>query len=102
MVCGKEDSGNNCFKAHYTLGKEISETCLDVIRIQMEQCDSVQGLVLHSSLVGGTGSGLTTLLQERLGVDVGKKVKMINNVLYASNKQSVDTIVEPYNVVLAS
>jgi hypothetical protein len=43
-----------------------------------------------------------TLLLERLGVEVGRKVKMINNVLYASNKQSVDTILEPYNVVLAS
>lgn len=68
----------------------------------MEQCDSVQGLVMHSSLVGGSGSGLMTLLLERLGIDYGKKLKIINNVLYASNKQSVDTIVEPYNVTLAS
>ena len=68
----------------------------------MEQCDSIQGLVMHSSLVGGSGSGLMTLLLERLGVDYGKKLKIINNVLYASNKQSVDTIVEPYNVTLAS
>lgn len=68
----------------------------------MEQCDSVQGLVMHSSLVGGSGSGLMTLLLEKLGFDYGKKLKIINNVLYASNKQSVDTIVEPYNVTLAS
>ena len=68
----------------------------------MEQCDSVQGLVMHSSLVGGSGSGLMTLLLERLGYNYGKKLKIINNVLYASNKQSVDTIVEPYNVTLAS
>lgn len=33
---------------------------------------------------------------------MGTKVKFINNVLYASNKQSVDTIVEPYNVTLAT
>ena len=52
----------------------------------MEQCDSVQGLVMHSSLVGGSGSGLMTLLLERLGIDYGKKLKIINNVLYASNK----------------
>jgi len=32
MICGKEDSANNCFKAHYTLGKEIIEISLDVIR----------------------------------------------------------------------
>lgn len=86
MICGKEDSANNCFKAHYTLGKEIVDQCLDVIRRQVEQCDSLQGLVLHSSLVGGTGSGVTTLLQERLDVDMGKKVRFVNNVLYASNK----------------
>ncbi len=42
--------------------------------------------MLHSSLVGGTGSGVTTLLQERLDVDMGKKVRFVNNVLYASNK----------------
>jgi Tubulin/FtsZ family, GTPase domain len=52
----------------------------------MEQCDSVQGLVMHSSLVGGSGSGLMTLLLERLGYNYGKKLKIINNVLYASNK----------------
>lgn len=32
MICGKEDSANNCFKAHYTLGKEIIDISLDVIR----------------------------------------------------------------------
>ncbi len=32
MICGKEDSANNCFKAHYTLGKEIMDISLDVIR----------------------------------------------------------------------
>jgi hypothetical protein len=32
MVCGKEDSANNCFKAHYTLGKEIVDITQEVIR----------------------------------------------------------------------
>jgi hypothetical protein len=32
MVCGKEDSANNCFKAHYTLGKEIIDITQEVIR----------------------------------------------------------------------
>jgi len=85
MVKGNEDSANNCFKAHYTLGKEIVEGSIEIIRRQIEQCDSLEGLVIHSSFVGGTGSGLTSLLQERLSVDLGK-VKKVNNALYASNK----------------
>ncbi len=32
MICGKQDSANNCFKAHYTLGKEIMDISLDDIR----------------------------------------------------------------------
>jgi hypothetical protein len=62
MIAGKEDSANNCSKAHYTSGKEIIDAALEIIRRQIEQCDSLQGVVIHSSVVGGSGSGLMTLL----------------------------------------
>lgn len=56
---------------------------------------------MHSSLVGATGSGVMTLLLERLDVHFPKTI-MINNILYASNKSNVDIIVEPYNAVLCT
>lgn len=49
---------------------------------------------------GGTGSGLGSLLLERLSVDYGKKSKLGFNV-YPSPQVST-SVVEPYNSVLSS
>ena len=71
------------------------------MRRMIEQCDRLQGLVIYSSLTGGTGSGFMTLLLERLGVEYSKTT-FINNLLYASNKSDVDIVTEPYNAVLST
>jgi tubulin alpha len=39
MICGKEDSASYAFRAHYTLGKDILETCKESIRKQFEISD---------------------------------------------------------------
>jgi tubulin alpha len=75
---------------------------LDQVRRQVEQCDSIEGLIIHSGLASGTGSGLMALMLERLAVDIGRKKNIISNLLYASNCRMVNEIVEPYNVVLCT
>ncbi len=52
------------------------------------------------SFGGGTGSGFTSLLMERIAVDFGKKSKFEISVYPSPQVSSV--IVEPYNSVLAS
>ena len=49
---------------------------LDRVRKLADQCTGLQGFLLFHSFGGGTGSGFTSLLMERLSVDYGKKSKL--------------------------
>lgn len=56
--------------------------------------------MVFNSVGGGTGSGLGSLLLERLSVDYGKKSKLAYTV-YPS-PQIATSVVEPYNSVLST
>merc|ERR1712227_119788 len=47
-------------------GKEIVDLVLDRIRKLADQCTGLQGFLVFHSFGGGTGSGFTSLLMERL------------------------------------
>merc|ERR1719262_898938 len=55
---------------------------------------------MFHSFGGGTGSGFTSLLSERLSVDYGKKSKLQFSVYPAPTISSA--VVEPYNSVLTT
>merc|ERR1712172_357465 len=76
LISGKEDAANNFARGHYTIGKEIVDLCLDRIRKLADQCTGLQGFLVFNAVGGGTGSGLGSLLLERLSVDYGKKSKL--------------------------
>ncbi len=76
LITGKEDAANNYARGHYTIGKEIVDIVLDRIRKLADQCTGLQGFLIFHSFGGGTGSGFTSLLMERLSVDYGKKSKL--------------------------
>uniref|UniRef100_A0A915DUP5 Tubulin alpha chain n=1 Tax=Ditylenchus dipsaci TaxID=166011 RepID=A0A915DUP5_9BILA len=76
LITGKEDAANNYARGHYTIGKEIIEVCMDRIRRMTESCSGLQGFMLFHSFGGGTGSGFSALLMERLSVEYGKKSKL--------------------------
>ena len=90
-MSGKEDAANNYARGHYTVGKEIVDLVLDRIRKLADNCTGfqvtrvcldglyhcfLQGFLIFHSFGGGTGSGFTSLLMERLSVDYGKKSKL--------------------------
>ncbi len=50
--------------------------CLDRIRKLADNCTGLQGFLVFNAVGGGTGSGLGSLLLERLSVDYGKKSKL--------------------------
>ncbi len=61
----KEDTANIQSRGKYTLGRSLKELVIDKIRLQLENCDSPQGILINHSIIGGTGSGFTSnLLQE--------------------------------------
>ena len=76
LITGKEDAANNYARGHYTIGKEIVDLVMDRLRKLADQCMGLQGFLIFHSFGGGTGSGFTSLLMERLSVDYGKKSKL--------------------------
>lgn len=76
IVSGKEDAANNYARGHYTIGKELIDVVLERIRKQTENCMGLQGFLVFHSFGGGTGSGFSSLLMERLSVEYGKKSKL--------------------------
>uniref|UniRef100_A0A673WRX7 Tubulin alpha chain n=2 Tax=Salmoninae TaxID=504568 RepID=A0A673WRX7_SALTR len=68
--------------------------------IQADQCTGLQGFLIFHSFGGGTGSGFTSLLMERLSVDYGKKSKL-EFAVYPAPQVST-AVVEPYNSILTT
>ena len=67
---------------------------------QADQCTGLQGFLIFHSFGGGTGSGFTSLLMERLSVDYGKKSKLEFSIYPAP--QVATAVVEPYNSILTT
>lgn len=76
LISGKEDAANNYARGHYTIGKELIDVVMDRVRRLTERCQSLQGFLIFHSFGGGTGSGFTSLVMERLSIDYGKKAKL--------------------------
>ncbi|KHN04307.1 Tubulin alpha-3/alpha-5 chain [Glycine soja] len=72
LISDKEDAANN----FACVGKEIVDLCLDRIHKLVDNCTGLQGFLVFNAVGGGTGSGLGSLLLERLSVDYGKKSKL--------------------------
>nr|QSX72289.1 tubulin alpha 6 [Halisarca dujardinii] len=100
LVTGKEDAANNYARGHYTVGKEKIELVVDRIRKLVDACSGLQGFLVFHSFGGGTGSGFTSLLMERLSVDYGKKSKL-EFAIYPAPQMST-SVVEPYNAILTT
>jgi len=100
MIAGKEDAANNYARGHYTVGKEIIDTVCERIRKMVDNCSGLQGFLIFHSFGGGTGSGFTSLLMERLSVDYGKKSKL-EFAIYPAPQIST-AVVEPYNSILTT
>ncbi|KDQ09899.1 hypothetical protein BOTBODRAFT_36712 [Botryobasidium botryosum FD-172 SS1] len=92
-------AGNNWAKGHYTDGAEMIDGILEVLRHQVEGCDSFQGYQILHSLGGGTGAGLGSLLLAKLREETPDCMVSTFSV-FPSPKVS-DTVVEPYNTLLS-
>ena len=87
IISGKEDAANNYARGHYTIGKEIVDLVLDRLRKLADNCTGLQGFMCFNATGGGTGSGLGSLLLERLSVDYGRKSPDEETVLHGAQGQ---------------
>jgi tubulin alpha len=99
FVAGKEDASDIYSRAHYTIGKALSDPIMDSIRRTAEASDSLEGFILTHSVCGGTGSGLTDLIDEKLSTDFGKKIRF--NFTLAPCDNTKESVIADYNSILA-
>jgi len=100
LISGKEDKCQNFARSYGSGGKQYIDTCLDRIRKVADDCTDLEGFIIFNSVGGGTGSGLGSLLLERLSADYQKKSKF-SIPIYPSFDSSTSTL-EPYNAILAT
>lgn len=82
------------------MGKRITKPFFNQLLKMVRECSRLHGFILMNSLGGGTGSGLTSLILERINVDFSKHSKL-STVIYPA-PQLATSIVEPYNAVLGT
>ncbi|XP_057659863.1 tubulin alpha chain-like [Diorhabda carinulata] len=100
LITGKEDAANNYARGHYSLGKEMLNIVMERLNKLAENCHGLQGFFVFHSFGGGTGSGFSSLLMERLSGEYGKKSKL-EFVVYPA-PQVCTAVVEPYNSILTT
>ncbi|TPP65100.1 Tubulin alpha chain [Fasciola gigantica] len=94
---GGGDDSFNTFFSETGAGKHVPRA----VFVDLEPTVvGLQGFLLFHSFGGGTGSGFTSLLMERLSVDYGKKSKL-EFAIYPAPQIST-AVVEPYNSILTT
>eukprot|EP00484_Ammonia_sp_Unknown_P031073 CAMPEP_0197029492 /NCGR_PEP_ID=MMETSP1384-20130603/8929_1 /TAXON_ID=29189 /ORGANISM="Ammonia sp." /LENGTH=543 /DNA_ID=CAMNT_0042458669 /DNA_START=33 /DNA_END=1664 /DNA_ORIENTATION=- len=99
FVMGASGCANNWAKGRFTEGLEVIDEIMDIIRKETEKADCVQAYQMCHSLAGGTGSGLGTLILNRIRDTYFDRLTAAFSV-YPSPTLS-DVVVEPYNTVLS-
>ncbi|KAJ8260297.1 hypothetical protein GJAV_G00179350 [Gymnothorax javanicus] len=99
FVHGSSGAGNNWAKGHYTEGAELVESVIDRVRGECESCDCMQGFQMVHSLGGGTGSGMGTLIINKIREEYPDRI--MNTFSIMPSPKVSDTVVEPYNATLS-
>lgn len=92
-------AGNN-WAAGYHAGEKVMEEILDMLDREADGSDSLEGFMLFHSIAGGTGSGLGSVLLERVNDHFpGKLIQTFSVFPNVANNVS-DVVVQPYNSIL--
>ncbi|KAL3309930.1 hypothetical protein Ciccas_011514 [Cichlidogyrus casuarinus] len=90
-----------CISLHVgQAGVQIGNACWELYCLEHGILPDGKGFLVFHSFGGGTGSGFTSLLMERLSCDYGKKSKL-EFLAYPAPEVST-AMVEPYNSILTT
>ncbi|CAJ0962926.1 unnamed protein product, partial [Mesorhabditis belari] len=92
-------AGNN-WASGYAQGQKVSEDVLELIRLEAERADDLEGFMVTHSVSGGTGSGLGSFFIEKIRSEYPKKVIQTYSVFANQAGGTSDVIVSPYNSIL--
>ncbi|KAJ1819208.1 Tubulin beta-1 chain [Coemansia sp. RSA 2675] len=99
MVSANNGAGNNWAKGFYTEGAELLDSVLDIIRHDVENCDLLSGFQLCHSIGGGTGSGMGSLMLQKIREEYPDR--MVSTFTVMPSQSSSEAVIEPYNSVLS-
>ncbi len=103
LISEKEDAANLYTRGHYSVGKALIDEIVNTLRNMVEAFDNLDGFIINHAIGGGTGSGLTTLMLERLAVDYRKKCKIGFPIYpFYTNHLRSNCVIEPYNSLLTT
>lgn len=99
LISYKEDASKNYACGYYTTGPHMIERTLECIRKLANQCSNLEGFMIFHSLGGGTGSGFSSLLFDRLSSEYPKASKF-NFAIFPSEIHKSSNY-EVYNTALS-
>jgi len=99
ILCGEGGAGNNWAKGFYSEGAEMMDSLLDKVRKEAEQAESLQGFQMCHSIGGGTGSGMGSMLVQKLHEEYSDRV--VESFSVVPSPKISDSVCEPYNAVLS-
>ncbi|KAJ2159766.1 Tubulin beta-4 chain [Coemansia sp. RSA 552] len=99
MINANSGAGNNWAKGFYTEGAELLDAVLDTVRRDVEACDLLSGFQLCHSIGGGTGSGMGSLMLQKIREEYPDR--MMSTFTVIPSQLTSDAVVEPYNSVLS-
>jgi tubulin epsilon len=76
MLTDVSGAGNNWAHGFHAYGPQYRDSIMELVRMEAEQCESLQGFLLMHSLGGGTGSGLGSYLLSVLEVRAAARAHM--------------------------
>ena len=91
-------AANNWARGFYSEGEKVIDQIMNVIDSAVQKTQGLQGFMVTHSIGGGSGSGLGSLILQRLRQTYPKKKIFTFSV--APSPLISDSAVEPYNAVL--
>lgn len=91
-------AGNNWANG-YDIGQQVQEEIMEMIDREADGSESLEGFLMCHSIAGGTGSGMGSLLLERVNDHFPKKLIQTYSV-FPNQQDGGDVVVQPYNSLL--
>lgn len=97
----KYGNSDSCVWAsgHYTDGAEMVDNVMTSIRNEANVCDNLKGFLIFSSISGGSGGGLGSLITSKLKEEFPDKTHIGMHMVMSPKSNSYS--VEPYNNMLS-
>ncbi|KAF8569058.1 hypothetical protein P879_03247 [Paragonimus westermani] len=99
LVNGLEDSASNFARGYYRNSRKLMQPSMNAVRQLAEACDNLQSFAFHHSNGGGTGSGFTAALLEKIQDEYAKRICF--GLTLCPSASLTNSTVEAYNALLS-